>query len=178
MADAKLKKEDVNMQIQDNYFNGNTLLGKRSELKNQLNDILMQSDYDRVPPHTRPTVIDKLKEGDPQDKLNDRQYAYETSIPMQDDDLNNNVPHQNVDLIEHRPIRNHSHNSMNESCIDRQRRRMPNEDWSLIKTLVIVIVLVGIIYLFLNMIFRDHVSRQMIPGDMNLPGTLDIEPNQ
>ena len=177
MADAKLKKDDADTRFQDNYFNGNILLGKQSELKNQLNEIMAQADYSRIPPRTRPTVIDKLKEGDPQDKLNERQYA-EASNTYTTELNGSNEP------VDQQIINPYTHHSNNDNIpqikpyMKGNNRRMISEDWSLIKTLVIVIILIGVIYLFLNMIFQDRVSHQVVPGNMNLPGSFDTETNQ
>lgn len=178
LADAKTK-EDVDIDkamIQSRYFDRNGLRGNQNELKQQLNDIMAQADYGRAPQQTRPTVIDKLNEGDPQDALNDKQYVDTANMYMA-------KPNSGNEPIDQRIINPYvRYNNDNRPQINpymkRKDRRRAVEEWSLIKTTVIVVVLLGIFYFLLTLLFRDRVSHRDVPGDMNLPGSFDDGTNQ
>ena len=161
LADSRLKgdNEQNDMMLQSHYFDRNNLRGNRTELNNQLKDITAQIDYGRAPQQSRPTIIDKLNEGDPQEKLNEKQYALEMS-PVRKQETDTVNPYIKQDQLAGKcgfpfpPIHEH--------------RRCHHEDWSLTKTIVIVIILLGIFYLLLNIIFQDRGNYQAVSGNMNL----------
>jgi hypothetical protein len=173
LADSRLKgdNEQNDILLQSHYFDRNNLRGNKTELNNQLKDITAQIDYGKAPQQSRPTIIDKLDEGSPQDKLNERQYAMEMSpIRRQDHDAIN--PY----IQPHKSDINYG-NRFPHPCYGNRRNRC--SDWSLTKTIVIVIVLLGIFYLLLSLMFQDRVDRQYMPGNMNLYDQLPpVESNQ
>lgn len=178
---ASKSKDDAEINkamLQSHYFDRNGLRGNQNELKNQLNDIMAQTDYGRAPRPTRPTVIDKLNEGDPQDKLNDKQFIRETTVYNQDHDaINPYVQPYDVNRKDYTYVDPNNCAPFNDYTTHHMHKR-PIDDWSLTKTIVIVIVLICALYLFLTIIFRERISRQNEPGNMNLPGTLDSNSNQ
>ena len=182
LANAK-PREDAEIDkalLQSRYFDRNGLRGNQNELKNQLNDIMAQTDYGKTPQKNRPTVIDKLEEGDPQDKLNEKQYALETSTPYNPNyDSVNPYIRPNINPYDQRYPSTVPRDQVPINPYIRHRYGESTKEWSLTKTIVIVVVLIGIFYLFFNMIFQDRVSHQPIPGDMNLPVVIaDDDSNQ
>ena len=173
IADSKMNgKNEMGMDdlLQARYFDRNGLRGSRGELSNQLKDIMAQTDYGRVQPQSRPTIVDKLNEGDPQDKLNDRQYSIESS-PRHKQDTDDTYGNQSSvnPYITHSPSSdNHRPISINCKRNHLSRQKYNAGDWSLTKTIVIVIILVGIFYLLLTIMFQDPVKYQTTPGNMNL----------
>lgn len=173
LADSRLKgdNEQNDMMLQAHYFDRNNLRGSKTELNNQLKDITAQVDYGRAPPQSRPTIIDKLNEGNPQDKLNERQYSLEISPQpsrgQENDAINPYIkPNQSAGGIKYGQECDYGNHFPYPPRFE--HRRHGYEDWSLTKTIVIVIILLGIFYLLLNIIFQDHGDYHAVPGNMNL----------
>ncbi len=176
LADAKTK-EDVAIDkamIQSRYFDRNGLRGNQNELKQQLNDIMAQADYGRAPQPTRPTIIDKLNEGDPQDALNDKRYV-DTSNAYAEGVNGVNEPVDRQTVNPYVGYCNDSNGSQGDECMRGRRRRGAVEAWSLTKTIVVVVVVLAIFYFLITLLFRDRVSYNNAPGDMNLPGMDDAD---
>lgn len=170
LADSRLKgdNEQNNILLHTNYFDRNNLRGNKTELDNQLKDITAHVDYGKVPQQSRQTVIDKLDEGSPQDKLNEKQYSLEMSSARgQEYDTIN--PYMNPYSQTNRS--NDSERDYGNRFPYSSRwghRRNTYGDRSLTKTIVIVIILLVIFYLLLVLMFRDRDEYQAAPGNMNL----------
>ena len=230
IADSRMNgRNEMGMDdlLQARYFDRNGLRGSRGELSNQLKDIMAQTDYGKVPHQSRPTIVDKLNEGDPQDKLNDKQcsVAYSPHHRQGTDDTYDNQRAINPDVTHGTSYDNRHRQEMDDTSYDNHHRQGTDDviydnhhrqgtddtydnqsstnpytthgasydnhrqgsinckhqrgsqqkynigDWSLTKTIVIVIILVGIFYLLLTIMFQDRVNYQAAPGNMNLPGS-------
>ena len=144
-------------------FNRNGLLGDRNALHNQIKELENQLSYDQATCVNRPSLFDQLgreqnndtvhnSTEDPQDMLNDK--TIHPSGTQQE--INPYIPTDGTPM----------------NTYDKRQplyARIYNE-WSLGKTVILVVILLGVFYLLLNLILQNRLYHMQYSteGDMNI----------
>lgn len=171
------------------HFNRNNLQGQRNELNNTISGIMSQLDYDMpaAEKYAPPTQLstERSKE-EPQDMLNNRVYKVLNRENSMIQPSNGAVDNYYTDFhngeqgsgsAPYRPFKPTVNPyipydpHINPYIRPPFHERLYHE-WSLMKTIVLVIVLLAIFYLLLNVIVQRRRCYKAQPdeGNMNLPG--------
>ena len=151
-------------------FNPDGFRGSRDQLKHQLREIMAQSDYGLVHDEPPATIIDRI---DDMDQSTEQEISGSTGDHKKEKD--NGMDHNNIST----EYSNNDNSNVPINPYIPTYDDKPRWDWSICGTVLLVIVVVGLFYILLRLMFPvRQAPTPQVEGNMNVTPTEDSSNDQ